>query len=245
MVFKEKQIMKPMIYAVIVFIVSAMGFAWTDAAPAAQDDKLVLYLKFDEKDGAKAVDSSGQKNDGTVYGNAKWVAGKKGNALEFDGVTTVVKIPGTPALQLSREMTVAFWMKPEEAEDNSRFLVGKFLGNGQIREYGVILTPDDGVTVNSIDYNNAAATQMNTSTEPVDLGEWHHVVVIISSKATSVYINGKLANRCDAPAKLASPTETPLILGSSSYTGFYKGLLDEVRIYKRVLTESEIQALMK
>jgi len=50
---------------------------------------LVGYWKLDEGSGSTSVDSSGQGNDGTLSpatgGQDKWVTGKRGNALNFDG----------------------------------------------------------------------------------------------------------------------------------------------------------------
>ena len=54
-------------------------------------DGLVGAWHFDEGQGNIAHDSSGNNNHGTIYG-AKWVDGKFGKALEFDGVDDYVEI---------------------------------------------------------------------------------------------------------------------------------------------------------
>ncbi len=46
---------------------------------------LVGWWRFDEGSGTIAGDSSGNGNNGTIYG-ATWVAGKYGQALSFDGI---------------------------------------------------------------------------------------------------------------------------------------------------------------
>ena len=51
---------------------------------SATEQGLVGYWRFNEGSGATAADSSGHGNNGTIYG-AKWVEGKSGKALSFDG----------------------------------------------------------------------------------------------------------------------------------------------------------------
>ncbi len=55
----------------------------------ASDEGLVAYYSFDEGSGNVLHDLSGNENDGTIYG-AKWVDGKYGKALEFDGINDYV-----------------------------------------------------------------------------------------------------------------------------------------------------------
>ena len=47
---------------------------------------------FDEGKGGTAADSSENGNDGEIHG-AKWVDGKFGKALEFDGASNWVEVP--------------------------------------------------------------------------------------------------------------------------------------------------------
>ena len=49
------------------------------------DEGLVAEWHFDEGAGSILKDSSGNGNDGVIYG-ATWVDGKYGEALSFDGV---------------------------------------------------------------------------------------------------------------------------------------------------------------
>ena len=55
-----------------------------DISSYNSEKELVAYYSFDEGEGNVLHDLSGNGNDGTIYG-AKWVDGKYGKALEFDG----------------------------------------------------------------------------------------------------------------------------------------------------------------
>ena len=99
------------IVLVLLFLFSTLMFCLV--AQASLDDKsLVLYLSFDEGKGDIAKDSSKHGHDGTLINNPKWVGGKFGKALEFDGnKETHVKVPITDALQLREKFSAAFWVK--------------------------------------------------------------------------------------------------------------------------------------
>ncbi|HIC03032.1 MAG: hypothetical protein VCF25_05190 [Candidatus Poribacteria bacterium] len=64
-----------------------------------QDVKPVLALSFDDGQGKVARDLSENGFDGKV-GGAKWVGGKFGQALEFDGEDDFVEVDDAPELRL-------------------------------------------------------------------------------------------------------------------------------------------------
>jgi len=71
------------------------------------DNSLVLYLPFDEGTGDIAKDGSGNGNDGVLNGKPKWVEGKYGSALEFDGKTNYVEVPFSDTLNITENLTRA------------------------------------------------------------------------------------------------------------------------------------------
>ncbi|MHC4253319.1 MAG: LamG-like jellyroll fold domain-containing protein, partial [Planctomycetota bacterium] len=98
------------------------------------DPALHGWWRFDDGAGARALDSSGKGLDGTVVGGAKWVKGRLGGALEFDGKDDRVKLPQGFA-DLGEGFTVAMWVLPKAAKRWARFIE---LGNG---------TPEDNVVM--------------------------------------------------------------------------------------------------
>ena len=57
----------------------------------AADEGLVAEWHFDEGAGSVLADSSGNGNDGAIYG-ATWTEGVSGSALSFDGNGDYVEI---------------------------------------------------------------------------------------------------------------------------------------------------------
>ncbi len=71
----------------------------------------VLYLPFDEGKGSVVEDRSEKGNNGVIHGGAKWVDGKFGKALEFNGTDSFVEIQDDDSLNPADGLTVAAWVK--------------------------------------------------------------------------------------------------------------------------------------
>ena len=91
---------KKLIYLVsFILVLSVAGNASAD---------LVAHWRFDEGSGTLAADTSGNGNDGTLEGDAKWVAGQLGSGVEFNGSNARVVAPNIPLD--SRSFTVTMWV---------------------------------------------------------------------------------------------------------------------------------------
>jgi hypothetical protein len=70
----------------LVLIVASFVFPISSVGQMMKDESLMLY--FNERTGNITKDLSGNENHGTING-AKWVNGKVGEALSFDGSDSV------------------------------------------------------------------------------------------------------------------------------------------------------------
>ena len=98
---------------VMVFVVAMAMTMSIGMASAYYPDRAgtVGYWHFDEGSGTIAYDSSGQGNNGTIYG-ATWTSGKVGGALEFDGKDDYVEVPDNPSLDTGsdEDVTIEVWV---------------------------------------------------------------------------------------------------------------------------------------
>jgi hypothetical protein len=93
--------------------------------------------------------------------------------------------------------------------------------------------------------------------EPVQAGQWIHVVGIADGEKTSIYKDGEFKD-CDRyigtgadpchnypPDQWITPTRgnAPLRLGARDRESFFLGAISEVRIWRRALTTTEVGAL--
>ena len=86
---------------VLVLLLSGMLVGVSATVQAKSDQELVAEWHFDEGSGSVVKDSSGNGNDGTIHG-AKWVDGKYGKALSFDGNGDYVEITPRSDVSASR-----------------------------------------------------------------------------------------------------------------------------------------------
>ena len=92
------------------------------AMPVAPASGLVAAYAFDTGSGNVAVDSSGHRASGEIRG-ATWTRGRYGDALRFDGTASEVRVPASPALNLTSAMTLSGWIRPDSARRGWRTIV--------------------------------------------------------------------------------------------------------------------------
>jgi hypothetical protein len=174
---------------------------------------------------ADTSDSSGNGNTLTNNNNVAFVAGKIGNAAEFDGSNSLTR---SMSVDFSDDFTLSLWCKPADVEDYGVMLFGQEGGR-----WNIAYTGDS-----SIDVNNGSAAFLNAAALP---DQWHHVVTTRNSTTTKMWLNGEVVAQDDNQEVAAANT---IYLGSADEDTFrYTGLLDAVGIWERVLSDAEIAAL--
>ncbi len=197
---------------------------------------LVAAYSFDEGAGTTVFDASGNGNNGTI-GGASWTSsGKHGNALVFDGVSTLVTINNSASLQLGAAMTLEAWVNPGTMNNMWQDVIYK--GNDNYYLEGVSANgsvPAVGGTFASMSLYGTSALPVNT---------WTHLAATYDGTTLRLYVNGvQVASRAQTGA-IATSTNPLQIGGDNIYDQFYQGSIDEVRVYNVALTAAQIQADM-
>ena len=98
----------------VVFAMVGILISFTPYSKANPPDGLVLHLSFDKNSiqGDTVKDLSEEGNDGTINGAAKTVAGKHGEALEFDGKDDFVEVPLEDSITFSTGDSFRRGLKP-------------------------------------------------------------------------------------------------------------------------------------
>ena len=204
---------------------------------------LVGLWHFDEGTGDKAYDSSGNDNDGTVYG-ASWVTGKFGNALSFDGVNAYVEVPDSASLDSTGVITIECWVKREQAAYQT--LISKWSAADNQRSYLVALTADNNVRFWITSSGMWGNLKELTSYGTVGT-EWTHIAATYDGDKMNIYIDGvKDANEFSSTIFIFTGTAKlmfgvhPAYMTHGWVPGYFKGILDEVRIWDIALTEFQV-----
>ena len=211
---------------------------------------LVSYWSFDAADivGDKAKDGAGN-NDGTIVGDPEVVAGKVGNALEFNGVDQCVEVttPADSSLDFGADIdfTIAAWINVSEPPADQYTIISKGDRGSSPRILFKIMGEQAYITLAN-EAGGGPKPDFSSITPVVD-GEWHYVALVVDRRnATMIYVDGIMDAEGMAAEGTDVNTESPLCIGTSYQDGndarrFFKGIIDEVSIYNRALNEAEIE----
>ena len=154
-------------------------------------DGLVGYWKFDESATTSgAIDSSGNGNDGTYYGDASTTAGKYGNGGVFDGSGDYINAGDINSIDGVNKLTISAWMKRNSASNDVVIEKGPESNN----KTGFKLYSGGVLYFNISNDNNYFAEISNNSTD------WQHITMVFdgtklgNSERLKCYLNGVVLN---------------------------------------------------
>ncbi len=240
-------------FSLVMSVLILMGPVLMTDAQVVKEDDLIIYYSFnkDTLKGDDVVDVSGNKNDGLIKGNAiKSVAGKVGEGMEFPGVSSdYISVREHQYADPIEEITLAAWVKTGQrgmiaSWDRSeffRFAVGDDVGG------------NNGTTFVAFDTCCPCCHDWFGKTDVAD-EKWHHLVATSDGKEHRIYVDGKLDEKVDAPAKVIGAglarfgfigigSEAGAFDAATGPTWAYGGILDEFMLFHRSLSEKEIEHL--
>ena len=209
-------------------------------------DGLVVWYAFEEGAGDVVRDLSGNGHDARLVNTPVWTSGRNGLAMGFDGKGAHLDCGNDEALRLTRNFTVAFWVKADAqpgwyatamswAKSVEKRMIGWALYVGlpcapgvQPRFYWydplwILLGDGPGMQTN----------------------EWQHVTVTFDEDCRGVfYVNGIPHKRDRAPRPLTSH-DGHLILGGlgRGVEYHFRGAMDDFRLYRRALSAGDVRDL--
>ena len=204
---------------------------------------LVASYDFDEGSGTVLKDISGKGNDGKIQG-AKYVKGRYGTALKFDGKDDCVDCGNDDSLNMpGREITIALWMRTDHRKHGAYRVISKKVTWTDNEGYELTFRAD----VCAVELSGSGPIFVSGVRKGLN-ADWHHIVGTIRDTGTDIegviYADGKEIER--RPTVAFGSGENHLYIGCGKPgRGHFTGTIDEVRIYNRALTKVEVKALYK
>lgn len=209
-------------------------------------DGLVGHWKLDESaPAATAVDSVGS-NDGTLTNMAPasdWVAGKIGNALDFDGGNDYVDVGSPAALDDLPQLSVSAWINADSTASDGAVATKNspgwvfWVGSGGYLEFWA-------------NFSSGSANRWTGVGLITSGAGWQHVVVTYdgTSNGTGIkfYVDGSETSyngSTNGTNPRSSDAADNLRIGSQQSGSRFDGQIDDVRIYDRVLSSAEISEI--
>jgi serine/threonine protein kinase len=202
---------------------------------------LIAHWPLDEGSGSQVRDLTGISTPGTIV-NATWITGRIGSALKFSPPSKVL-LGNAPRLAQATEITVMFWIKaPRNTVTNEPVSVVR-----HDRHFTALQLTHEG-TAHGVSW---AGDHVNLAVFPWrdvwDDERWrHYAVTYHQDRGMHIYRDGAVHF---SDPKLYGPlpttTDEPFILGASEMEcEYFTGALDDVRVYDRVLTPTQIAAIV-
>ena len=228
-----------LIGVVVLFVVSLL----VSSSYAKVDSKTCIGMwLFDDGTGTVAKDYSASKNDGTLSNGPKWVDGKFGKGVSFDGVDDFVGLASQPAI--TKGFTFSAWVKRnaetpscKEVFNNHRFFLRtQPEGEAATNPFETFVNLADG-TVEPRASSGVAST----------VKQWFFVAVTWDKTTLKIYVDGEFKGQSTRTGALsATPVTAQIGRGEQKdlNANSFNGIIDDVAIFSVVLEAEDIKTLM-
>jgi hypothetical protein len=210
-------------------------------AHALDDPSLVALWAFDEGEGKVLKDVTGNGHDGNFVGSPKWVEGKYGTALEFNGTSDYVEVPDADGLDVTQNLTWAAWFKPSITINPANASAYRLMSKNNA--YFFLFNYEQIGNLGFLIKGGGTNYFVHSETNEWEEGEWYHAVGTYDGKALKIYINGELEGEKEYKGAIdASPLT--MWIGADDLPHYFPGAIDETQVYNRTLADAEVQNLM-
>ena len=235
----------------LIFAVACCTYAGADLM-----DGLVLYMPLDEGTGTSTEDFSENGFSGELNGDAKWVDGKFGKALEFAAAADFVAVEDDAAFHIEDAITQAAWVNLTRLPSAHAIIFGtRSGGDGRHIGFGFGMDPANRLKV----WTNGAAggfLDVIDNGTALELGKWYYLAYTHTSDnngLVKIYVDGELTGAVEtnnpvAPARTTNQLQIGTWSGEAwlgvGWIETWPGLVDEVRLWNRALSSDEVKESM-
>jgi len=220
----------------------------SDVTTEPDSASLIAHYAFD----GDLADSSGNGHDGEIGGEPVFVAGMKGQALQFDGIDDFVRVPHQDDLDPGDgSFSVSFWAYLDPAAGSSGtsewdLAIAK-RGSSSARGYYIGANRNQGESGQAgykFMLGNTAGQRVDTPYVLVPTDEWVFVTSVLDREQNVHKISVNAAGTwavATPPADAIALTDDLTIgwdIGQNNY--WYHGTIDDVRFYDTALTDAEV-----
>ncbi len=193
--------------------------------------KPVAQWDFDEGEGTRAFDVSGNNNTGVLTNGPTWVEGKRGSALSFDGVDDSVSCGTDSSLNIAESMTASAWIYPKTLGEG---IAGHIVGRGGTGGWCFYLYNGNSLKL------YAGTIQAVSSANSITLNQWQYATVVYDKQNVRFFVNGVEKGVTAATDSILNTGSC--VIGARTVAGDFdfNGYLDEVKVYNYARTAEQI-----
>jgi len=198
---------------------------------------LVSEWTFDEPEEGNITKDTWGNNHGIVVGATQVDDCVFGKCYSFDGTSDYIEIDDGDSLDLSDEITVSAFIKPNEKSDTYRTILAKGYASGENYQVRMDRTSNG----NNVSFEvSVSGSYKGTPKIKINNNQWYHVVGLYNGNKISIFVNGVNGGSNPLSGSMDINIEK-LLIGKNIQNEFWKGLIDDVRIYNLALSSSQIK----
>ncbi|MDL4839188.1 family 43 glycosylhydrolase [Aquibacillus rhizosphaerae] len=210
-----------------------------------EQEEPILEYNFDKTSSEETIeDDSGNENDGTLNGNAAYVADeeKDSQVLYLDGTDNTFAAFPQGFFDGRDTVSISMDIKAETVSGNFfTFAIGK-----DSDRYMFLRTRDTEIR-NAITENTWENEQEVKSSTSSIKDKWMNINLVITPTSMKMYKDGRLLDENNDVTTSMSDLGTDLLayLGKSFYSAdsYFEGYFDNVKVFNRALSEEEVQEM--
>ena len=202
------------------------------------------YYKFNEASGNLInqatvgngwSDGIGSAADGTVSGATYSVAGKIGNAFDFDGTDDRIAIADNDGWDLNGNMSIVAWVFPDTFAGEYRGIISKRASGSN-----VTFQFNTEITTGKIELYNGSASYQSTGS--MTTGQWNFAAVTLTSGNSGIFYRDGVADGTFTSVGGRSLNTADVSIGVTQLptTERWNGKIDELSAWGRILSSNEI-----
>ena len=205
------------------------------AAPADAASTPVAVWSLDETAGASAFDAAGG-NTGTLHNVALGVSGFAGTAYGFDGKTSYVDVPSSPALNpgnapIAFTVHVRYTVTPGKTSTTDYDVLRKGTSSDSAQFYKLEIRHDNRAVCRFVGSATSKTGILIHTGPKLNDGKWHTLTCTKDDTQIALIVDGKSFTKAGVVGSISNTG--PLTLGAKPgkrFSDFYHGDLDEVSV---------------
>ena len=238
----------------------AAGLLFSVSSQAGIDPKTVAGMwLFDEDKGDETFDSSGNENNGKLMNGPKWVGGKFGNALTFNGSSTYIDCGNGENLDITKEISVMAWVKfngldYKNSAGNLFTIAAKGYPDALAAHAGWWFSYDNRNNGQGFPYTcfgnknggwAGGGNSLGGTNYMFNEKDWYHLAFTVGKSIAKLYIDGTQLGPNKTFANLVlSDTGRNLFIGCADKMWYFNGIIDEFAIFNVELSDQDIKTIM-
>lgn len=200
----------------------------------------VAYYKMSD-----ATDETGSY-DGTPTNVNFNVAGKFGNAGEFNGSSSKIDITATnttPVDFSSKNFTISAWINGSGFTTDDRTIISKYSGSNNTTSSFFFDVRDNDQKLRVTEVNGTSALGLQ-SADAISENTWTHVCYVRTATTCEFFINGVSSGGSQSrTTNINAGGTTDISIGERQANKRFIGKIDQVRIFNKAITANEVETL--